>query len=127
MSVRLCLCVYLSVCLSVCMYACMCKCTSDLCVLIYMHLFTQMILLYGLNTLCVCRYVPKDWASKKELTVEEVRKLNQHNGELVKGLFQHTNLYTNYQHGNFTCIALKSIHKLRNELYWISLKLLAII
>ena len=55
------------------------------------------------------RYLPLDWASKKELTVDEVRKLNQHNVDLVKGLHQHTNLYTSYQHGNFTCIALKSV------------------
>ena len=55
------------------------------------------------------RYVPLDWASKKELTVEEVKKLNQHNTELVKGLLQYTDLYTSYQHGNFTCIALKSV------------------
>ena len=62
------------------------------------------------------RYIPLDWVSKKELTVDEVRKLNQYNTDVVKALLQHTTMYTVYQHGNFTCIALKYVCKLRNEL-----------
>ena len=58
--------------------------------------------------LCV-RYVPTDWASKVELTLEEVNRLNKLNLELASELAVADQVYTPFQHGNFTCIMIKEV------------------
>ena len=58
--------------------------------------------------LCV-RYVPTDWASKVELTLEEVNRLNKLNLELASELAVVDQVYTPFQHGNFTCIMIKEV------------------
>ena len=55
------------------------------------------------------RFVPTDWASKVELTLEEVNKLNKLNLELAKELATKNPAYTPFQHGNFTCIMIKEV------------------
>ena len=55
------------------------------------------------------RFVPTDWASKAELTLEEVNKLNKLNLELASGLAARNPAYTPFQHGNFTCIMIKEV------------------
>ena len=91
-------------CVYVCIYACVHVLSKRVCISVCCGLS-----ICDSHYCIIFRYVPLDWANKKELTVEEVKKLNQHNTELVKGLLQYTDLYTSYQHGNFTCIALKSV------------------
>ena len=56
-----------------------------------------------------CRYVPTDWATKVELTLEEVNKLNKLNLELASDLATRDPVYTPFQHGNFTCIMIKEV------------------
>ena len=55
------------------------------------------------------RYVPTDWASKTELTLEEVNKLNKLNLELAASISQRNPIYMPFQHGNFTCIMIKEV------------------
>ena len=55
------------------------------------------------------RYVPTDWASKVELTLEEVNRLNKLNLELASNLAARDPVYTPFQHGNFTCIMIKEV------------------
>lgn len=56
------------------------------------------------------RYVPTDWATKVELTLEEVNKLNKLNMELASELAAKNPVYTPFQHGNFTCIMIKEVY-----------------
>ena len=62
-------------------------------------------------SLCA-RYVPTDWSSKVELTLEEVNKLNKLNMELASELSAKNPVYTPFQHGNFTCIMIKEVYTL---------------
>ncbi|CAI8044553.1 Pyridoxal-dependent decarboxylase domain-containing protein 1 [Geodia barretti] len=55
------------------------------------------------------QYVPTDWATKVELTLEEVNKLNKLNLELASDLATRDPVYTPFQHGNFTCIMIKEL------------------
>lgn len=55
------------------------------------------------------RYVPTDWATKIELTLEEVNKLNKLNLDLASELAATNSVYTPFQHGNFTCIMIKEV------------------
>eukprot|EP00731_Ephydatia_muelleri_P029089 Em0020g733a len=53
------------------------------------------------------QYVPKDWADKAELTLEEVSHLNSLNIELTSILSGFSPVFQPFQHGNFTCIMIK--------------------
>lgn len=55
------------------------------------------------------QFVPTDWATKVELTLEEVNKLNKLNMELASELAAKNPVYTPFQHGNFTCIMIKEL------------------
>ena len=48
--------------------------------------------------------------------VDSHRSQETQSTQLAKALVHHTTLYTTNQHGNFTCIAPKSVCKLSNEL-----------
>eukprot|EP00731_Ephydatia_muelleri_P029069 Em0020g713a len=55
------------------------------------------------------QYVPKDWADKAELTLEEVSHLNSLNIELTSILSGFSPVFQPFQHGNFTCIMIKEV------------------
>ena len=57
------------------------------------------------------RYVPKDWADKAELTLEEVSQLNSLNIELTSILSGFSPVFQPFQHGNFTCIMIKEVRE----------------
>ena len=59
----------------------------------------------------LCRYVPTDWATKTELTLEEVSELNTMNIELAGILGKKNPAFTPFQHGNFSCIMIKEVIK----------------
>ena len=53
--------------------------------------------------------MPKTLENKTEITVDEVQKLNLLNKELGDKLAAKSEAFSVYQHGNFTCIALKNV------------------
>ena len=55
--------------------------------------------------------MPTDWASKTDLTLEEVSELNQLNIELSNMLAQKNPSFSPFQHGNFSCIMIKEVGK----------------
>ena len=61
------------------------------------------------------RYVPTDWASKTELSLEEVSELNTMNIELASILSKKNAAFTPFQHGNFSCIMIKEVSHLRRN------------
>lgn len=61
------------------------------------------------SILFIFRYVPTDWASKTELSLEEVSDLNAMNIELAGLLGKKNPAFTPFQHGNFSCIMIKEV------------------
>ena len=55
------------------------------------------------------RYIPECLVGKTEITVEEVKSLNQLNEELAGALSLRNQAFTSFQHGNFTCIRLTTV------------------
>ena len=59
--------------------------------------------------LALFRYVPTDWATKTELSLDEVSELNTMNIELAGLLSKKNPAFTPFQHGNFSCIMIKEV------------------
>ena len=64
------------------------------------------------------RYIPEAFSGKMELTLDEVNTVNRLNYDLSRNLgYRNQEAFVFYQHGNFSCVQIKTVSCLKG-FYW---------